>query len=78
MTAVEVDTFKMLSTMVEAVEAPIPTETREGALNMVAEPPKNSETEAGELNLMESEVVSTMELKASTEGGGGVTLSSHM
>ena len=36
MTAAEADAFKMLSTMLEAAESPMPMETREGALKMVA------------------------------------------
>ena len=77
MTATEADVLKMPSKMMEAAELPMLTETREGALKMVAEAPKKLETEAGELNLMESEAGVITAAKASTEGGG-VTLSSHM
>ena len=40
MTAAEADAFKMLSTVPEAADVPMPTETREGAHKMVAEFPK--------------------------------------
>ena len=69
MTAEEADAFKMLSKTTEAAEAPMPTDTRDGALKMVAEAPKTLETEAGYLNLMELEASSTMADKVLTEGG---------
>ena len=69
MTAEEADAFKMLSKTTEAAEAPMPTDTRDGALKMVAEAPKTLDTEAGYLNLMELEASSTMAEKVLTEGG---------
>ena len=50
------------------------TETREGVIKMVEELPKNFETAAEELNLMESESGATTAAKASTEGGVLATL----
>ena len=46
-------------------------ETREGELKMVAEVPKNLETEAGELKFIESEDGATTASKTSSEEGGG-------
>ena len=61
----------MLSTIAESEEAPMLTEEREGVLKMVEEVPKNLETAAGELNLMDSESGATTAETALTEGGGG-------
>ena len=68
MTAEEADALKMLSIM---AEAPMLTETRKGALKMVAEAPKKLEMAAGEFKLTESESGTTTTVKASTEGRGG-------
>ena len=58
----EADAIKMLSKTTEAVEAPMPTETREGAINTkegflktAAEAHKRLDMVSEELNLMESE-----------------------
>ena len=66
MAAPEADAFKMFSTMVESAETSTSSETREGALKMVAEAPKKLEMAAGELNLMESEAGTTTTEKEST------------
>ena len=55
MTEAEADALKMLSKTTEAAEAPMPTETREGAPKTAAEAHKRSETVSEELKFMESE-----------------------
>ena len=59
MTSAEADALKMLSTMAESAEAPMTTETREGALKMVSQVTNKLEKTAGELNLMDSEAGAT-------------------
>ena len=70
-TAVQADAFKILSTMAEAAEVPMPMETRERVIKMLEETRKNLDTAVGELNLMESEAGATVEARVSTERGGG-------
>ena len=58
MTAAEADALKMLSKTTEveeAAEAPMSTETREGALKTAAEAHKRLKIVSEELKLMESE-----------------------
>ena len=55
MTAAEADALKMLSKTTEEAEAPISTETLEGALKIVAEAHKRLEMVLEELNLMDYE-----------------------
>ena len=59
MTSAEADALKILSMMAEAAEAPMMTETREGALTMVSEAPNKLDTTEVELNLTESEAGAT-------------------
>ena len=55
MTVAGVDALKMLSKTTEAAEAPMPTETREGALKIAAEAHKMLEMVSEELKLMDFE-----------------------
>ena len=75
MTSAEADLLNIISKMTEAAEASMSIETGEGVLKTAAEVPNKLETATGELNLMDLEAGATTEAKASTEGGGGVTLS---
>ena len=51
MTSVEEYSFKMISRMEEATDASMPTETREGALKMVAEVPNKLDMAAGDISV---------------------------
>ena len=55
MTAMEADVLKMLSKIMEAAEAPMMTETREGSLKTVEEAHKSLDMVSEELKLMEYE-----------------------
>ena len=65
----EADALKIMSTMVEAIEAHLTKNRRNGTLKMVAEAPKKLETAAVELNLIESEYGAIMSAQALIEGG---------